>query len=254
MKHYWTKIELKKSWSLSPDEMNYIEKKENKLAYALKMKYFDEGYFPKKSEDIPVAAREYVAVQLSLPNQSSAQTHIKSYHWQSRISQLHNTEIREYYGFKKFEPSYLSAVKEFIETELLPQGLSVGQVRDDVYKFLKKNNIDPFAQHELNKQINTICLQYEKRFFTQCSDHLSLSNQQNLHKFLEMYDDDQTILNFIRASAGKMSSITIHEEQEKLSYIRAAGVIDQEFFHTIPRKFLKVHHDKVAISTPLSIT
>ena len=65
-----------------------------------------------------------------------------------------------------------------------------------------------------------------------------------------MYDNDQTVLNFMRASAGKISSTTIHEEQEKLSYIKAVGVIDQEFFHTIPRKFLKVHHDKVAISTP----
>lgn len=251
MKHYWTKIELEKSWSLSPGEMHYIEKKDNKLVYALKMKYFDvQGYFPKKGEDIPAAAREYVAAQLSLPNQSSSKTHIKSYQWQSRISQLHNTEIREYYGFKKFESSDLSAVKEFIEKELLPQGLSVGQVRDDVYKFLKKNTIDPFAQHELNKQISTICLQYEKRFFTQCSEHLSLDHQKNLHKLLGMYDDDQTILNFIRSPAGKMSSTTIHEEQEKLNYINAAGVIDQEFFHTIPRKFLKVRHDKVAISTP----
>ena len=139
MKHYWTKIELEKSWSLSPGEMSYIEKKDNKLVYALKMKYFDiQGYFPKQGDDIPAAARDYVAAQLLSPNQSKAQSYIKSYHWQSRISQLHNTEIREYYGFKKFEPSDLYVVKKFIETELLPQGLSVGQVRDDVYKFLKK--------------------------------------------------------------------------------------------------------------------
>ena len=65
-----------------------------------------------------------------------------------------------------------------------------------------------------------------------------------------MYDDDQTILNFIRSPVGKVSSTTIHEEQEKLIYIKATGVMDQEFFNNIPRKFLKVHHDKVAISTP----
>ena len=118
MKHYWTKIELEKSWSLSPGEMHYIEKKDNKLVYALKMKYFDiQGYFPKQGDDIPAVAIKHVAAQLSLLNQSSSQTHIKSYQWQSRISQLHNTEIREYYGFKKFETSNLSAVKEFIEKE-----------------------------------------------------------------------------------------------------------------------------------------
>ena len=249
MKHYWTKIELEKSWSLSPGDLGYLTKKENPLIYALKMKYFDlAGYLPKKIEDIPAAAIEYVAAQLSLPDQGNTQAYVKRYDWQSRTSQRHNTEIREYYGFRKLEPDDLAAVKKFIETELLPQGLSVGQVRDEVYKFL--NNIDPFAQRELNKQISAICSQYTNRFFTQCRDHLSPHHQQNLHKLLEMYDEDQTILNFMRTPAGKVSSTTIHEEQEKLSYIEAAGVIDQEFFNHIPRKFLKMHHDKVAISTP----
>ena len=71
------KIELEKSWSLSPGEMHYIEKKDNKLVYALKMKYFDiQGYFPKQGDDIPAVAIKHVAAQLSLLNQSSSQTHI----------------------------------------------------------------------------------------------------------------------------------------------------------------------------------
>lgn len=251
MKHYWTKIELEKSWSLSPSEMSYIEKKDNKIAYALKMKYFDlQGYFPKKVEEIPTAAIDYMAAQLSLSNQDNVQAQIKRYNWQSRISQLHNAEIRDHYGFKKLEPSDFPSIKEFIETELIPQGLSLSQVLDEAYKFLKKHHIDPFAKREFHKQISNIYLQYERKFFTQCNEHLSLTNQQSLQKFLEMYDDDQTILNMVRSSVGKASSTTIHDEQEKLSYIEATGVIDQEFFTTIPRKFLKMYHDRVAISTP----
>ena len=54
MKQHWTKIELANSWSLSQGEICYLEKKDNKLVCALKMRYFDlQGYLPKKAEDIP---------------------------------------------------------------------------------------------------------------------------------------------------------------------------------------------------------
>ncbi len=249
MKQYWTKFELENSWSLSQGEISYLAKKENQLVYALKMKYFDlQGYPPKKIDDIPVVAIDYVAAQLSVANQHQA--NLKSYHWQSRISQIHNTEIREYYGFKKLEQSDLLSVKEFIETNLLPQGLSISQVHDEVYKFLKQNKIAPSAQSELSRYISNICYQYENEFFIKCREHLSLNHQQKLHKLLEMYDNDQTILNFIRSPAGKVSTTTINEEQEKLSYLVETEVIYKEFFNNIPRKFLKVHHDRVAISTP----
>jgi len=47
MKQYWTKIELIDSWSLSSGEIRCLEKKDNKLVYALKMRYFDlQGYGP----------------------------------------------------------------------------------------------------------------------------------------------------------------------------------------------------------------
>ena len=49
MKQYWTKIELHENWTLSQVEMCYLEKKDNKLVYALKMRYFDlQGHFPNK--------------------------------------------------------------------------------------------------------------------------------------------------------------------------------------------------------------
>jgi len=48
MKQYWTTTELISSWRLSQSELQLIDKKENKLIYALKMRYFDlQGYFPR---------------------------------------------------------------------------------------------------------------------------------------------------------------------------------------------------------------
>ncbi|WP_425361603.1 DUF4158 domain-containing protein [Candidatus Tisiphia endosymbiont of Ceraclea dissimilis] len=246
MKQYWTKIELTNSWSLSQGEICYLEKKDNKLVCALKMRYFDlQGYLPKKVEDIPLVAIDYVASQLSIvPNR------LTDYDWQSRIAQIHNAEIRKYYGFKKLEQADLLSIKEFIETDLSVQGLSIGQINDEVYKFLKKAKVEPSANNELSRYISNICTQYETQFFTECRQHLTLDSQQKLNKLLGMYDSDQTILNFIRTPAGKVSTTTITEEQEKLSYIEKTSIVYRQFFNNIPRKLLKTHHDRVATYTP----
>jgi len=249
MKQYWTKIELADSWSLSRGEIGCLKNKDNKLVYALKMRYFDlQGYLPNKIEDIPLAAIDYVASQLSIkPNKA------KDYAWQSRIAQIHNAKIREYYGFKKLEQADLLLIKEFVETDLLAQGLSISQINDEVYKFLRKSKIEPSAHNELSRYISKVYTQYETRFFTECTQHLPLNSQQEVNKLLGMYNNDQTILNFIRMPVGKVSTTTITKEQEKLSYIEKTGVLYKQFFSHIPRKLLKKYHDRVAISTPFQL-
>jgi TnpA family transposase len=246
MKQHWTKIELTDSWSLSQGEICYLEKKDNKLVYAIKMRYFDlQGYLPDRMEDIPLVAVDYVASRLSIkPNKA------KDYAWQSRIAQIHNTEIREYYGFKKLEQADLSSIKDFIEADLLTQGLSISQINDEVYKLLKKSKIEPSANNELSRYISNIYSQYETQFFTECKQYLPLTSEQAVNKLLGMYDNDQTILNFIRIPVGKVSTTTITEEQEKLSYIDNTGVLYTQFFNNVPRKLLKKYHDRVATSTP----
>lgn len=246
MKQHWTKIELANSWSLSQGEIANLKKKDNQLVYALKMRYFDlQGYLPKKIVDIPIIAIDYVAMQLSIDSNK-----VRDYDWQSRIAQIHNAEIREYYGFKKLEQADLQSIKEFIETDLLVQGLLIEQITDEVYKFLKKTKIEPSAYNELSRYISNIYTQYEIKFFTQCKQNLTLTSQRKLSKLLGMYDNDQTILNFIRTPVGKVSTTTITEELGKLSYIEKTEVVYRKFFNNIPRKLLKTHHDRVAISTP----
>lgn len=231
---------------LSSGEIRCLEKKDNKLVYALKMRYFDlQGYLPDRIADIPFVAIDYVASQLSIKSNKA-----KDYDWQSRIAQIHNTEIREYYGFKKLDQADLLSIKEFIETNLLTQGLQVSQINDEVYKFLKKSKIEPSAANEISRYISSIYTQYERQFFTECKQHLPLNSQQELNKILGMYDNDQTILNFIRMPVGKVSTTTITAEQEKLSYLETTGVLYKYFFNNIPRKLLKKYHDRVSTFTP----
>lgn len=249
MKQYWTKTELQESWSLSQDEISCLSGKSNnsKLQYALKMKFFDlQGYFPDKIADIPVLAIDYVAIQLSLAPD------VSDYNWHSRIAQIHNNEIRQYYGFRKSDQSDLVSIKEFVEAELLPQGLPVSHIMEEVYKFLKKSRIEPSASQKLGRYISGICAEHESRFFASCRQNLRSGNCRMLDKLLEAGHEeiDQTILGFIKLGAGKISIATITEELKKLSYINSTGVLNKQFFDSIPRKLLKKHHDRVATLTP----
>jgi len=103
----------------------------------------------------------YVASILSLSPDTS-----KDYDWQSRTSQVHNAEIREYYGFEKFNRSFAGLIERFIKTDLFPQGLSLWQVIDEVYKLLKKFKIEPQTHNEFASRIHDIYKQCETKFFT----------------------------------------------------------------------------------------
>ena len=268
MKQYWTKIELHENWTLSQVEMCYLEKKDNKLVYALKMRYFDlQGHFPNKIEDVPAVVIDYVAAQLSstpVPGSETTPTHLlttvsirhiesisnNNYDWQSRIAQIHNTEIRQYYGYRKLDDSGFMLIKDFIENDLLIQGLSIRQITDETYKFLKKSKIELPASNELGRYISNIYTAYETKFFNECAKNLTANNKQVLAKLLGTYDNDQTILNFIRIPAGRISMTTIAEEKKKLTYVQQPTVLYKSFFCNIPRKILKKYYDRVAISTP----
>ena len=124
MKQHWTKLELIDYWMLTTKEKEYINKKNNKLVAAIKIRYFDQqGSFPNSSSDIPLIILEYVANQLGVEVKE-----IDNYKWQSRSSQRHNQEIRDYYGFSKFKDSDLSVVEKLVEEKFTKEALSVNLI------------------------------------------------------------------------------------------------------------------------------
>jgi TnpA family transposase len=251
MKQHWTKLELVDYWTLSLREREYIDKKNNKfkLAVAIKIRYFDQyGYFPNAGSDIPLIILEYVANQLGVEINE-----IDQYNWQTRSSQIHNQEIRAYYGFSKFKDSDLVLIEKLVEDKFTKESLSVNIVIGEVYKLLKNKKIEPPSIQETYKYVNNIYLKCEQHFFDKSFDAIKIHKEDNLLKLgqlLNIGEDNQTILNNIRATVGKVSTSTIVKELEKLSYIESTGILNNLHYEGIPRKLLKKYHDKVLVLAP----
>ena len=246
MKQHWTKLALVDYWTLSIREKEYINKKNNKLAVATKIRYFDQqGYFPNSGSDIPFTILEYVAKQLGV-----SINEIDQYGWQTRASQIHNQEIREYYGFSKFKDSDLGLVKKLVEDKFTKEALSVNLIIEKVYKLLKNSKIEPPSKQETYKHVNNIDNKCEQQFFDKCFDAIDSSKQANILKLLDIGDDNQTILSNIRGTTGKVSSSTITEELAKLSHIESTSILNNLHYEKISRKILKKYHDKVLVLAP----
>ena len=246
MKQHWTKLELIKNWTLSENEIESINKKTAKLAFALKMKYFDQqGSFLSSSSDVPLVILEYMANQLVVDTKD-----IEHYQWQSRTSQKHNQEIREYYGFKKANDSDFKLITELVEKKFLIEALPVNRIISHVYELLKKNKVEPPSTQEIYRYVNSVYVKCEQRFFDGCLESIGTNKQYHLLNLLDPHDSNQTILNMIRGATGKVSSETITEELDKLSHIEFTGVLKNKHFDKISRKLLKKYHDKVAILPP----
>ena len=249
MKQYWTKFELAESWQLSQEEILSMQNKHNRLVYAIKMKCFDNiGRFPTTGKEIPFVITEHLAKQLSVPISST-----KAYKWNGRNAQIHNTEIRERYGFRKFDYKDLQSIQSLIKNSLFIQDLSILQAQEEVYKFLKKHKIEPPADKVLTRYISESFNKCESKFFARCFNHMNPEIKGSLCSLFEEYEDGQSKLSILKELVGKASIKTIKEELQKLALLENTQILYEEFFERIPYKLLKKYHDRVAISSPSSL-
>lgn len=247
--HHWTEKELHDLWTLSLEERKLTQRKNDnsQLVYALKMRYFDiYGCFPIGKQDIPEVVTAMVAAQFSTNPEK-----LEAYPWHSRSAQIHNNEIRTYYGFRTTSDADWQKVHAFIENSLWVQGLPIALIYNDVYRFFKNEKLEPPAHQEFARKINTICTQLENKLFQECIEHINTKIAAQLQNLIEIQENTEAPLSFIRTPAGKTAHPTITEELQKLEYLRP--VLSLNFFSTIPRRILKKYHDLVMISSPYDL-
>ena len=243
MKQHWTHIELVKYWTLSQDEIKAINKKNNKLVYAFKMKHFDiYGFMLTASNVIPSVVMHFIKGQINTLEEDCS-----NYEWNNITSRQHNIEIREYYGFKKFNTSDYQRISDYLCKNVIIQGVSKGEALNNIFAYLYKEKIEPPSKKELRKYINSVYIEYEHTLFKSIVKTLTVQNKQQLNNIIELQPDSSTILTFLKSNVGKISTPTIKEEVKKLEYIKATGIFAKNLMETIPKKILKKYHDKLSI-------
>ena len=243
MKQHWTHIELVKYWTLSQDEIRVINTKSNKLIYSIKMKYFDiNGLMLTASDLVPSVVINFIKEQINISKKD-----FSSYDWDSRTSRQHNIEIREYYGFKKFNNTDYQRIRDYLYENVIIQGSSKGEALNNILAYLYKEKIDPPSIKELRRYINKVYAEYEHSLFNSIEEKLTLKNKHQLNNIIKIQSDGNSILFLLKSNVGKISTPTIKAEITKLEYIKDTGVFTKNLMGIIPRKVLKRYHDKLSI-------
>ena len=170
MKQHWTHIELVKYWTLSQDEIRVINTKSNKLIYSIKMKYFDiNGLMLTASDLVPSVVINFIKEQINISKKD-----FSNYDWDSRTSRQHNIEIRDYYGFKKFNNTDYQRIRDYLYKNVIIQGSSKGEALNNILAYLYKEKIDPPSIKELRRYINKVYAEYEHSLFNSIEEKLTL--------------------------------------------------------------------------------
>ena len=243
MKQHWTQIELINSWTLSQEEINAINRRECKLVYAFKMKHFDiHGLVANQDTNVPIAVIDFLKKQLDITEQG-----LSNYQWNDRAARQHNAEIRQFYGFIKFEKETYELVSKFLNNNIIIQGISKGEALTEVLAYLHNKKIVPPSIDKLRRYINSIYQQYEDILFDLIDKKLNNKNRKAIDMLVATHKNMDSILSFLRSNTGKISTPTIKEEVSKIEYIKNTGVLEKELMFIIPKKVLKKYHDKLSI-------
>ena len=123
MHQKWTLDQLIDQWTILPTEQDFIDRYKtapNKLGAALLFKYFQiEGRFPRRQNDVPVQAVEFVARQLKIEH-----TRFAEYNWRGRASHYHRAAIRDHFGFREGTVADADEVVLWLSENILPHEAS----------------------------------------------------------------------------------------------------------------------------------
>jgi len=86
-----------------------------RLGFAVLLKVFQaEGRFPRRAEDVPLAAVEAVAAQVGVPA-----TAWRGYAWQGRTIEYHRAQIRAALGFREATLDDAEALGRWLDGQAL---------------------------------------------------------------------------------------------------------------------------------------
>ena len=130
-------------------------------------------------------------------------TSLEKYNWQSRSSQLHNEEIRKFYGYKKFNISNWRSIAIYLQDNCFSRGDSTIQVQKTIYDYLRDRKIEPPAKSIIIRKIRSLFTKFETQFFDYCADFLTIRGKRGIKRIISP-NREPIILSVLRKNTGKL--------------------------------------------------
>ena len=257
MHQKWTLDQLIDQWTILPTEQDFIDRYKtapNKLGAALLFKFFQiEGRFPRRQNDIPAQAVEFVARQLKIEH-----TRFAEYNWRGRASLYHRAAIRDHFGFREGTVADADEVVRWLSENILPHEASFEGLKTALRHRYRTLKIEPPTAARIERLARSARQAYGDKFSNQVHNRLSDAMKRKLDNLLERPTDEKgnlvgySTFATLKRDAGKSSLKNILAEIDKLTQIRAVN-LPIDLFDKVPPHVVQLFRDRVISERPREV-
>jgi TnpA family transposase len=257
MSREWTEADFD-AWLLVSDKRVLLGNKSgaSRLGFAVLLKFFQtQGRFPRMAQEISQPAIEFVAEQVGVPA-----TEWGAYDWQGRSIKYHRAEIRTHFGFREATVDDGEALVAWLCDHVLPKDCHEEHVEARLLTRCRELRIEPPSEDRIERLVRSAITSHEEKLCAMISARLDEATRRRLDELLELdrrdnvrtLDPEATVLNALRADAGKAGVKSIETEVAKLACLRALG-LPADLFAGIAPMMVRAYRQRAAVEEPYEL-
>ncbi len=211
-----------------------------RLGFAVLLKLFQaEGRFPRRPEDVPVAAVEAIAGQVGV-----AAAAWQGYDWRGRTIEYHRAQIRAALGFREATLDDAEALGRWLDGQALALERRPDRLLVAARERCRSQHLEPPSPERLERLVRSVLRQHEEAFCAALLARLPPKTVAGLDALLRPPDpgeaggnDDEPSsappLLALRSGTGQASLQSVGEEAAKLTRIRSVN-LPSGLFDSVP--------------------
>ncbi len=220
----YTHDELVEHFLLNPPERAVIDicyGDVNRHAVAVLLKTVQHlGYFPDDLQHIPLAVRTFIAHQLQL-----LWDHTADYPWHSSTRDRHLALIRQHTDFRFPTSQDKQALETWLRTQGAPEAPTEEDLCECAYARLRTLGIELPAEQELHRMVRTALYGFFHDIYTRVTARLSEAVRTTLDQLLVVPSGEaQSAFDQLKAEPSAPGVKNLQAEIDKLQTLRALGV------------------------------
>jgi hypothetical protein len=216
--------ELVEHFLLSPADRAVVELchgETNRHSVAVLLKTVQYlGYFPEDLQHVPLAVRTFIAHQLHL-----LWDHTADYPWQSSTRDRHLALIRQHTGWRFPTAQDKQALEAWLQTHAAPHAPTEADLKECAYSHLRTLGIELPAERELQRMVRTALYGFFHALYHQITTRLTDPVRTVLDALLVVgTDETHSVFDQLKADPAAPGIKPLQHEIAKLHTLRALHV------------------------------
>jgi Tn3 transposase DDE domain/Domain of unknown function (DUF4158) len=219
----WDFEDLVRLWTLTDADRELVSNKYvmSRLGFALMLRFFQiEGRFPRHVGEIPAAAVEFVASQLSVEP-----SELVRYDWSGRSIEEHRKQIRQALGFRVCTRGDEDKTVAWLAERVCPHEMDPDRLRRAVLERCRDERLEPPGR--VDRVVAAASAAADRQFCAAVVDRLPGAAVAALENLVAQRPDisaTESPFTRLKADPGRLGLATLLGEVDKLERVRAVGL------------------------------